>query len=238
MQGKLKNKTIILLALVIILTLAACQPAKPTQDPQAVFTQAAMTVQVAMTQTAAAKPSATSTPTIAPTNTIAPTVPPTTPPPAASPVNVGAATATTSPDRGVWVSQNPGDGATLDPGQNFNLTWQFKNTGTTTWTTAYMLRYYLNEPVLRLGAPDQNISKEVKPGETIDLTLNATAPSAPGAYETFWVLTNKDGVNFARMTFNFTVGQPLTPSPTDEAVPTATAPDIPTATMPDATPTP
>ncbi|HMN12291.1 MAG TPA: NBR1-Ig-like domain-containing protein [Bellilinea sp.] len=222
MQGKsMTMKVLIVMILAALLGGCAISKPTPTPDPQAVFTQAAQTVQVAMTQTAAAKPSSTMTATTAPTNTPAPTqAQPTQAPVTAVPVNP--ATATKSPDVGVWVSQNPGDGVSLNPGQQFTLTWQVKNTGTTTWTTAYMLRYYLNDPALRMGAPDQHLSKEVKPGEIIDLTLNLTAPTAQGNHGVIWVLTNKDGANFSALNFNFTVGQPLTPTATSEVVPTAT----------------
>lgn len=237
MKAFFNRKNLLAVALLAVILASACSPktASPTPDAGAVYTQAAMTVQVAITQTAAAKPSATPIPTHVPTNTAAPTLFASATSNAPVPT-VAPATATKSPDVGVWMAQNPGDGVTLQPGQAFTLTWQVKNSGTTTWTTQYMVRYYLSDLTLRMGAADSVLAHEVKPNETIDIQLPMTAPTTPGSYTTFWVLTNKDGVNFSQLTFSFNVGQPAPTAPPD-VVPTATQEALPTV-ISEASPTP
>ena len=197
----------LLLTITLALTLAACQPATPTTSPEMVYTQAAQTVSAGLTQTAVLLPSATSTPTLKPTNTPAPTQAATaTLGVSVTPLVQKSPTRSTGPDKAEWVAQSPGDGTILSPGQDFTLMWTVKNIGTTTWTTDYQLRYYLVEQSLRMGAIDIKLPKEVKPNESVDLTLAMKAISTTGDFTTIWVLTNKDGANFYPLTFNFKVG--------------------------------
>ena len=215
----------ILLAFLLLTTLAACSKADatPTNSPEMVYTQAAQTVAAGLTQTAVLMPTATSTPTLQPSNTPAPTQAATaTLSGSVTPLVQKSATSATGPDKAEWVAQNPGDGTILTAGQDFTLIWTVKNTGTTTWTTDYQLRYYLVEQSLRMGAGDLKLSKEVKPNESIDLSLAMKAPANSGEYTTIWVMTNKEGVNFYPLTFGFKVAAA-------GATATATATVAPTA---------
>lgn len=225
MFGNRKFAGGMLLALVLVLTLAACSSANttPTTSPEMVYTQAAQTVSAGLTQTAILLPSSTSTPTLAPTNTPAPTQAATaTSGVSVTPLVQKSPTRSTGPDKAEWVAQNPGDGTILSPGQDFTLTWTVKNIGTTTWTTDYQLRYYLVDQSLRMGAIDIKLPKEVKPNESVDLTLTMKAISSTGDFTTIWVLTNKEGANFYPLTFNFKVGgagATATTAPTAAATP-------------------
>jgi hypothetical protein len=197
-----------LLAVLILSALSACSQANatPTTSPEMVYTQAAQTVAAGLTQTAVLLPSSTATPTLQPTNTPAPTRASTaTLSVSVTPLVQKSPTKAASPDKAEWVAQSPGDGTFLNPGQDFTMIWTVKNTGTTTWTTDYLLRFYLSDQSLRLGAADLKLQKEVKPNETIDLTLAMKAPSPGGYYSTQWVITNKEGVNFYPLTFAFKV---------------------------------
>lgn len=208
MLGNRKLVGGIFMAVLLLTTLAACSKADatPTNSPEMVYTQAAQTVAAGLTQTAVLMPSATSTPTLQPTNTPAPTQAATaTLSVSVTPLVQKSATSAKGPDKAEWVAQNPGDGTVLTAGQDFTLVWTVKNTGTTTWTTDYQLRYYLVEQSLRMGAGDIKLSKEVKPNESIDLSLSMKAPANGGEYTTIWVLTNKEGVNFYPLTFGFKV---------------------------------
>lgn len=205
----------LILAAGMMVSLAACSKANatPTTSPEMVYTQAAETVAAGLTQTAVLLPTATPTPTLAPTNTPQPTQAATaTLSVSVTPLVQNSPTKASSPDKAEWVSQNPGDGTILNPDQDFTLTWTIKNIGTTTWNTDYMLRFYLGDQSLRMGAVDLKFSKVVKPGESIDFSLAMKAPSKTGDYTTIWVMTNKEGSNFYPLTFSFKVG----------AVPTAT----------------
>jgi hypothetical protein len=192
----------------LTLSLAACNGAKstPTPNAEAVYTQAAQTVQAGLTQTAAVLPSNTPTDTPMPTSTVTPTQE-VTQTSAVSPTNTVAPTTShpTTADKAEWISQNPADGTVVNPNQPFNMVWTVKNTGTTTWNTSYQLRYYLSEANLRFSGSDIKFPKEVKPGETIDLTVPMRAPTSTGDYTTIWVLTNDQGVNFYTVTLTIKV---------------------------------
>ncbi len=231
-------KTIGGLAAVALLALSACaSPATPTPDANAVYTEAAATVQAALTQNAALTPSA--TPTTEPTNTPVPptetptqAVTPTTAAVTALPVAPTTAVAV-SPDRAEFVSQTPEDNTKIDPGANFVVTWTVKNTGTTTWTKAYNLRFYAGS---QMGAPAaSSFPKEVKPGETVELSLPLVAPSTAGDYMGTWVMTNADGVNFYNMFIQIKVGN--APAATATTAATA-APSAAPTSEPTASPTP
>jgi hypothetical protein len=86
------------------------------------------------------------------------------------------------------------DGTTMNPGATFKKTWRLKNVGTCAWTTGYQLVFVSGE---QMGAPASNaLTNEVKPGQTVDLTLNMTAPSAGGTYKGNWKLKNTSGAQF------------------------------------------
>jgi hypothetical protein len=192
----------VLLLMLGSVLLAACAPAvpqTPTVDAEALITQAAATVAVQLTLNAALTPSPTPTNTPAPTSTVAPTVEsPTQPAPPA------AATSTTAPTTNAPVQGDDNasfvedvtipDGTGAAPGVQFEKVWRIKNTGKTTWTSAYSLNWVDGE---RMGAPDSiPMPKEVRPGETVDITVKLTAPSKAGSYQSFFRLRNAAGKFF------------------------------------------
>ncbi len=216
-----------------LVLLSACSrsEATPTTDPVLIFTQVAETVAAGLTQTAASLPTATPTVTLPPTNTPEPTQ-------AVSPTSAETPTATIPPtatrpslaDRADFVTQSPLDGTVMYPEQPFTLTWTVKNIGTTTWTTAYQVRFFLGDATLRFGASDIRFPKEVKPNENVDLVLNMKAPNKAGDYRTIWVLTNADGQNFYTLTLDIKVSGSA-PTPTLTAAPATNTPTPePTAT--------
>ncbi len=86
------------------------------------------------------------------------------------------------------------DGTTYTPGATFRKTWRLKNIGTCTWTTSYALVFDSGE---KMGAPSAaNFPTNVAPGQTVDLSLDMTAPSAAGHYFGYWKLRNASGVIF------------------------------------------
>lgn len=211
---------IVLIAAAVVL--AACGPAAtPTVDPAAVRTQVAGTVQAGLTQTAAAKPTSTAT------NTPEPTATPITATPTSNVTNTPAVTATptrlAAPDLAEVIGVSAS--AVFAPGQDFSVTWTVKNTGNNTWKTNYLVRCYTT--AYCFNGQSISFGKEVKPGETIDLTIQLKAPSTAGDHSTLWVLTNADGINFGRgLSYNFKVSGTAAPTAEPTAEPTA----APTAT--------
>jgi len=83
------------------------------------------------------------------------------------------------------------DGTGFSGGATFVKTWRLKNVGTCTWTTAYHLVHAAG-PLL--GAqPSVPFPQSVAPGQTVDLSVTMTAPSATGTFTSFWMLQNASG---------------------------------------------
>ena len=86
------------------------------------------------------------------------------------------------------------DGTYFAPGTAFKKTWRLKNIGACTWTTSYALVFDSGE---RFGAPAAvNFPINVAPGQTVDLSLDMTAPSTAGQYYGYWKLRNAAGALF------------------------------------------
>ena len=181
------------------LVLGACAPKVSTPSPEMVMTNVAATVAVQFTKTAIAKPSDTPTPTITPTKTLIPvtiTVPATTGTPGAA-TTPAATTAVVLPggqDAGVWARSNPVDGTVVDSGSKFKVVVTLLNTGTTTWTTDYAIRFVDGD---QMGAPDEiKMPLAVPPQMSIDFEFEFTAPSTPKTARSNWSSVNANGVAF------------------------------------------
>lgn len=86
------------------------------------------------------------------------------------------------------------DGTKYEPGATFKKTWRLKNIGTCTWTTSYSLVF---DTGAQMDAPASiKFPAEVKPGETVDINVDMTAPSSPGHYIGYWKFKNASGVLF------------------------------------------
>ena len=83
-------------------------------------------------------------------------------------------------------------GTIVKPGTKFDKTWTVKNTGTCKWTVEYDLVLAGGEAFGTNKRGD--ITREVVPGDTIDLTIpNMTAPMTEGTYYSYWMLAAPDG---------------------------------------------
>jgi len=83
------------------------------------------------------------------------------------------------------------DGTSFSAGATFAKTWRLKNIGTCTWSTSYSLVFSSGE---KMGGPDSvALTSNVAPGQTVDLTVNLTAPATSGSYRGFWLLKNASG---------------------------------------------
>ena len=86
------------------------------------------------------------------------------------------------------------DGTLFAPGATFKKTWRLKNIGTCTWTTSYSLVFSSGE---KMGGPTSApFPTSVAPGQTVDLTVNLTAPSVGGTYRGNWMLKNASSASF------------------------------------------
>ena len=188
------------------LMLASCGNI-PESDPEKVYQYLEETAIVHITETFEAMP--TNTPTEVPTAT--PTEEPTATLQLIAPVsnmiqNVAPAAPTATvvfPDRADFVSALPSPNQFL-PGQKFMTTWSIKNIGTTTWTGKY--RFYHTDGPRLADYDEYTISKDVKPGETLDIVMPATAPNAEGTYTSTWTLANPEGIVFYNIYYVAIVG--------------------------------
>ena len=86
------------------------------------------------------------------------------------------------------------DGSLLSPGQSFIKTWRIQNIGACSWTPSYALVFINGDG---MSAPSLvSLSHNVNPGDTIDLSVNLTAPTHKGRYRNYWKLRNASGVLF------------------------------------------
>jgi hypothetical protein len=86
------------------------------------------------------------------------------------------------------------DGTNFPGGAKFIKTWRLKNAGVCTWTTSYSVVF---TDGVSMGAPaSSNLPVSVPPGQTIDLSLELTAPEKIGNYRGNFKLRNPAAIIF------------------------------------------
>jgi len=237
-----------LLILTGFLFLTACGSAAsqtPTPDPALIYTSAAQTVEAELTLTEEANP-ATATITPFPLGSETPGMPtailgsgailPTLPGPQTTDVSttmtVGPTTdqlvtATLIPqsnspaaDKATWISNDPPDNALVNTNAKFDIVWQMKNSGTTTWKKTYTIRYFSGNIIMEHKS--FTFKAVVNPGDTGSFIVDAIAPSKPGTYNTWWKMTNDLGQNFGDMSLTIVVVKPGETPTASKAAPTKT----------------
>ena len=86
------------------------------------------------------------------------------------------------------------DGSYIAPGNTFTKTWRIRNCGTTTWTTNYRLVWIGGTAMTAQNAV--NLPYAVQPGQTVDISVQMTAPQESGSYKSEWMLENESGSRF------------------------------------------
>jgi hypothetical protein len=207
MHTTIYRSTIILI--VTLLTLSACTLLSPTPPPgkgaDAIYTQAAQTVVVQLTQlaygnTPTAGLESPTGPAVTATSTSSSATSPastdTSLPPTATPVPGTATPIPPSPtvtpvpcDWAQFVTDvTVPDGTILTPKSVFTKIWRLKNVGDCTWGRDYDL-VFVNGTDLK-GPGVIGLPKTVKPGETVDLSIELIAPNQEGNYRGYWQLRN------------------------------------------------
>lgn len=181
---------------VLLFMLAGCNLPSSTPDAaatlQAVYTSQAATLQALQTQAVVATlpPATVGLPTLPPlptaTNTPLVVIPSVTP---LKPVVV------TRCDQAAFVRDvTIPDNTSLGSAASFTKTWRIQNTGTCSWTTAYSLVFSSGH---QMGGPAAvNLPRSVSPGDTVDVSVNLTAPASTGTYRGDWMLRNSSGALF------------------------------------------
>lgn len=99
-------------------------------------------------------------------------------------------------DKASYDSQSPLDGVHVERGSEFDVIWYLKNTGSTTWTTDYCLRYFTGTNFTKPGKNRYYLSEPVAPDTIGKCIVDAIAPEEPGTYKMSVVLGNENDENF------------------------------------------
>ena len=185
-----------LLSFATLLIFACTLPSsKPeANDPNIIFTAAAETASSQLTQIAM--------------DSLQTETPPSQPPTLAPSFTPNAPTAISTEsncDKAAFVKDvTVPDGTIFTPNEPFTKTWRVKNIGTCTWTTGYALVF--DGGAQLVGASPQPLTANVAPGETIDISVNLSAPATDGSYTGNWQIKNATGVLFAKIYVQIKVG--------------------------------
>jgi hypothetical protein len=184
-----------------------------------IYTSVAMTVRA---QSTPSVPAATTTP----TSTSVPTATP-----------YGVPSNTPAPSTDGYADSYPGgcnnaayvsdmtipDGTEVAPGQTFTKSWELLNTGRCTWSKKYAIFFVSGDSMEGAAA---TIHHSVAPGESVDVSVELTAPAKAGGYTGYWMMEDNDGVSFGEQVYvEITVTEDAatnTPTPTYTPSPTTT----------------
>lgn len=86
------------------------------------------------------------------------------------------------------------DGTEIEGGAAFTKTWRLRNVGECAWTMDYNIVFIGGESFrapVRIGMP-----RIVEPGETVDISLLLEAPTYPGSYTGYFMLSDGEGDRF------------------------------------------
>ena len=201
------TKRVLFSAISVIVLLSACLPApQPTQNPadvaNQVATAVALTISAAQAQTEAAQP--------IPTNTTLPTQTDSAPPsatpiiPTATPFIIVPATNTAVSSSGggggggaslpppaldcTPVNNVPRDNTVFKKGEQFDIKWTIKNTGTKTIPAKLDVKYFSGPKLMELATDTFRELHEIKPGKTAVIIIDAVAPVEKGFHVMTWVV--------------------------------------------------
>lgn len=212
-----------IIVLTLSLILAACvirNTPEPAGDPveQAMQTLQAQATQeyyqTAVAQMTETAPAATAEPTVNPTNinqpptettqpqqnTQVPTVGVTQVAATATPVVLTATPAPPTPTpipcyQVKFVEDlNIPDGTKIVAGTTFTKSWRIRNSGSCTWDNRFDIAFV--DGTQMTSGTIWDLKKEVKPGETLDISIEMTAPSSVGTYQAKFQMVNPNGVRF------------------------------------------
>jgi uncharacterized protein YkwD len=204
-------KKLFMIAVLMALTLSACgqqaptetaEPA-PTETQQAAVVTEAPTIETPVVDPTETQGSVTATPDVPPT----PSIP--------RPDNEPGCTNSAAFVSDITIPDNTVIGA----GEGFTKIWRISNTGTCIWAWDYFLTYYSEE---RMGAPDTVPLDVTYPGQTLDISVDLTAPNSPGNYRGNFVIENPEGLimqvgDDSRLWLIISVENSAAPTPTQTA---------------------
>ncbi len=170
-----------------ILTLNACGPS--ASNNSIIATSVAMTVQAQNAQVAQTTtlPGTDTSPLPASPTAAATKSPPTAPPTGSSGSNFCTASA-------AFVGETIPDGTIEQPGAQFTKIWHIKNSGTCAWDSTWQFVYFSGD--VMGGAFVYPFPQPAAPGQTVDVPVVFTAPTAYGTYTGYWKIKSPWGTAF------------------------------------------
>ncbi len=217
----MKRSTLFVACCLVSLGMVSCDRISGLTVPTGEETPAAIqTISVALTQTAVLPQDKNPTPTLDSTN------------PATPGSSILALTPTLSAPCDSAAAGRPidvtiPDDTVVSAGSSFTKVWRLVNTGSCPWTTEYALVWFSGD---RMGSvSEQNLSRVVESGQSIDIAVDLTAPAEAGVKQSFWKLRNANSqlfgigpVSDAPFWVRIIVEQAATVEPTQLPEPTAT----------------
>lgn len=91
------------------------------------------------------------------------------------------------------------DHTLLQAGETRKKTWRVRNTGVTTWGEGYTLRHVRDD---NLSTVDRIPLPPAEPGQSVDISIDLTAPSSPGEHKTSWKPFNSQNKDFGLELFS------------------------------------
>ncbi|HEX5944199.1 MAG TPA: NBR1-Ig-like domain-containing protein, partial [Anaerolineales bacterium] len=180
-------KKLFIVTACISLALSACSGGGATQPPAATWTEPAdATALVSITEAPATTEAATTAPpptvvTDTPGTPASPTVDPSIPTNPADCTNSALfVTDVTIPDNTNMVG-----------GTKFTKTWRISNNGTCVWGPTYTLNHYSDESLGLLSSVPLGLTY---PGQTLDISVDLTAPNTTGTHRGNFVIENPQGL--------------------------------------------
>lgn len=199
-------KKSIFVLIVLTVVLAACAPAQSAEDIQAQIDAAVaqtmeaerriaeMVEQTVAAQAPLATPTVvveaaqpTATAIVLPTFTALPTVTPVPVVPQSVSSSGGGSVGSSDPLYSCDViSRRPLDLTEIHHGDSFDIKWTIVNTGTRTWDAGVDVKYWSGPKMTTLTVVE--IPKQMKPNDTYQIVMDATAPAETGRQVMTWVV--------------------------------------------------
>ena len=168
--------------------------------------------------------------------TPAPTLPPTSSPAFASPsaTPTGIASATLAPTLGtptpctdsasLQADVTYPDNSPVEGGKTFHKVWRLVNTGTCTWNANYTLVFATGA---NMNGPASIPLQTTLPNGTVDVSVDLTAPTAPGSFTDVYQLNDPGGHPVLIDNYKYMWVKILVPSPLAAAAGAAPAAQVP-----------
>jgi hypothetical protein len=92
------------------------------------------------------------------------------------------------------------DNTEFNAGEAFTKTWRVRNDGTCTWgPSSPSINGLVHTGGDQMGGPNEvPLAGAVQPGETVDISVNFTAPTTPGSYVSQWMFRVNAGAGDAQ----------------------------------------